>query len=62
MKLGHIACALGRHSVDSEGIKRAGGQMFGRCRCCGTPMEEVAPHSWAAMRVRDAGLGRRAIR
>ena len=61
MKLGQIACAFGKHSVDREGIKRAGGQQFSRCRCCKTPMEEVEPHLWAAMRVKDAGLGRQAI-
>ncbi len=59
MKLGQIACALGKHKVDREAIKRAGGQKF--CRNCRTPMEEVEPHSWAAMQVKDAGLGRRAI-
>lgn len=61
MKLGHIACALGKHKVDRESIKHAGGQKFSRCRNCRAPMEEIEPHLWATMRVKDAGLGRRAI-
>ena len=61
MTLGKIACALGKHAVDREKIKRAGGQQFSSCRNCKTPMEEVEPHHWAAMRFRDAGLGRQAI-
>lgn len=61
MGLNKIACAFGKHKVDREGVKRAGGQQVGRCRNCKTPLEEIEPHNWAAMRVKDAGLGRRAI-
>ncbi|MDG5747830.1 hypothetical protein P8Q88_06525 [Qipengyuania sp. XHP0207] len=61
MSFNHIACAFGKHKVDREGIKRAGGQQFGRCRTCKTPLEETEPHHWAALRVKDAGLGRQAI-
>lgn len=62
MGLGRIACAFGRHRVDSTDVKRAGGMQVGRCRSCRAPMEEVEPHLWAVQRVHDAGLGPRAIR
>ena len=61
MSFGHIACAFGKHRVDNSEIKRAGGQHFGRCRTCKTPLEEIEPHHWSTLRVKDAGLGRQAI-
>ena len=61
MKMGLLACAFGRHTVDYANMRKAGGMHVGRCRCCSTPMEEVEPHSWAVQKVRDAGLGPRAF-
>lgn len=57
MKLGMLACALGRHSVDKTNLRKAGGMHVGRCRSCNTHMEEIEPHVWSVLRVRDAGLG-----
>jgi len=62
MKLGYVACALGRHSIDPQGVKPIHGGQVGRCRRCSAPMEEVAPHVWAAQQARDAGLGPRGLR
>ena len=59
--MGRIACAMGRHSVDSANVTRVSGQRVGRCRNCKAPMEEVEPQSWAVQKVRDAGLGPRAF-
>ena len=59
--MGRIACAMGRHSVDSANVTRVSGQRVGRCRNCKAPMEEVEPHSWEVQKVRDAGLGPRAF-
>jgi len=59
--MGRIACAMGRHSVDSATVTRVSGQRVGRCRNCKAPMEEVEPHSWAVQKVRDAGLKPRAF-
>ena len=56
MKMGILACALGRHSVDTTNLRKAGGMHVGRCRCCNTPMEEIEPFVWSVLRVRDAGL------
>ncbi len=61
MTLGRIACAVGRHSIDQNGVKRAGGQHFGRCRCCKTPMIEIEPNHWAVQQIKDAGLSPRAF-
>ena len=61
MGLGRIACAIGRHNIDRDNVKRVSGQRVGRCRSCRTPMEEVEPHHWAVQQIHDAGLGRRAI-
>ena len=61
MKLGYIACALGRHSIDRDGVKHVHGAHVGRCRRCSTPMEEIEPHRWQVQHVRDAGLGPRSF-
>lgn len=57
MKIGMLACAFGRHSVDHANMRKAGGSHVGRCRCCKTPMEEIEPFVWGVLRVKDAGLG-----
>lgn len=59
MNLGLLACALGHHRVDKTHMRKAGGMHVGRCRGCAAPMEEVEPHSWQVLQVRDAGLGPR---
>ncbi|GGE05169.1 hypothetical protein GCM10011515_25900 [Tsuneonella deserti] len=59
VKLAHLACAFGRHSVDMGAVRRVHGGQVGRCRHCATPMEESMPHTWTVLHVRDAGLGGR---
>ncbi|UVI40239.1 hypothetical protein [Qipengyuania spongiae] len=59
MKLAYLTCALGRHSVDLTNVRRTHGGHVGRCRHCGTALEEVAPFVWKAQKVHDAGLGNR---
>lgn len=59
MKLAQFACALGKHSLDRNNLRRIHGLHVGRCRNCASPMEEVTPHVWEIQQVRDAGLGRR---
>ena len=61
MKMGLLACAFGRHSVDFSNMRKAGGMHVGKCRCCHTPVEEIEPHVWDVMRVKDAGLGPRSF-
>lgn len=61
MKMGLLACAFGRHSVDHANMRKAGGMHVGQCRCCRTPMEEIEPHVWDVLRVKDAGLGPRSF-
>jgi hypothetical protein len=59
VKLAHLACAVGRHSVDQSAVRRVHGGQVGRCKHCSTPLEESAPYTWTPLRVRDAGLGGR---
>lgn len=59
MKLAQFACALGRHRLDEGKVRRIHGGRVSRCQHCNAPMEEVSPHAWQVLRVRDAGLGRR---
>lgn len=59
MKLAQIGCAFGKHSLDESKIRKVHGSQVGKCRNCSSPMEEVTPHVWEVLRVRDAGLGRR---
>ena len=40
-------------------VRRIHGASISRCRHCATPMEESMPHTWTALKVRDAGLGGR---
>ncbi|EDL49593.1 hypothetical protein ED21_18382 [Erythrobacter sp. SD-21] len=42
-------------------MRKTGGMHVGKCRCCHTPMEEIEPHVWDVMRVKDAGLGPRSF-
>ena len=42
MKVGLLACAFGRHSVDVANKRKAGGMHVGKCACCKTPMEEMS--------------------
>ena len=59
MKLAALACAFGKHSLDTDKLGRIHGSRVGRCRHCTAPMEEIAPQVWQIQRVPDAGLGRR---
>jgi hypothetical protein len=59
MKLAHISCAFGRHSVDQSAIRRVHGGQVGRCRYCTTLLEESSPYTWTKLQVHDAGLGGR---
>ena len=59
MKLAAFGCALGRHSLDRNTVRRVHGAQVGRCRRCGSAMEETMPNVWGLQQVRDAGLGRR---
>ena len=59
MKLAHLACALGRHSVDPSKVRAVHGGQVSRCRHCATPLEQIMPQEWTPLRVRDAGLGGR---
>lgn len=59
MKMGLLACAIGRHTVDHANMRKAGGNHVGRCKCCNTPMEEIEPLVWGVLRMKDAGLGPR---
>ncbi|TCJ39851.1 hypothetical protein [Parafrankia sp. BMG5.11] len=59
MKLAHISCAFGRHSVDQSAIRRVHGGHVGKCRTCATPLEESSPFRWTKLHIRDAGLGGR---
>lgn len=59
MKLAKIGCALGKHSLDRNTVRRVHGAQVGRCRHCNSAMEETQPNVWALQRVHDAGLGRR---
>lgn len=59
LKLAHLSCAFGRHSVDQGKVRRVHGGQVSRCRHCATPMEETMPFTWTALKVRDAGLGGR---
>ena len=61
MKIGLLACAFGRHTVDHANMRKAGGSQFCKCRNCKTPMEEIAPHVWDVLQVKDAGLGPRSF-
>ena len=61
MKMGILACAFGRHRVDMANMRKAGGMHVGKCRCCKSPMEEVEPHVWQVLQVKDAGLGPRSF-
>ena len=61
MKMGLLACAVGRHAVDRDSVRKAGGSQFCKCRRCKTPLEETAPHVWAVLKVKDAGLGPRSF-
>jgi len=61
MKLGLIACAVGRHRVDVANVRHAHSIHVGKCRCCRAPLEEVMPNSWRKLQVRDAGLGPRSF-
>ena len=61
MNMGMLACAFGRHSVDKANMRKAGGSHVGKCRCCKAPMQEVEPHSWQVIQVKDAGLGPRSF-
>ncbi|WP_152980286.1 hypothetical protein [Tsuneonella troitsensis] len=62
MKIAHLACAFGRHSVDMSAVRRIHGGSVSRCRHCATPMEESMPHHWTVQYVRDAGLADRILR
>lgn len=59
MKLAQLACAFGKHSLDTDKLGRIHGSRVGRCRHCAAPMEEVGPEVWQVQRIRDAQLGRR---
>lgn len=59
MKLAHFACAIGRHRVDTRGVKKVFGMNVGRCTHCATPLEEEYPNHWVPQAVRDAELERR---
>lgn len=61
MGFAKLACALGRHKVDTSAIKHIHAGHVGRCRTCATPLEESEPHTWTVLRVHDAGLGRRGL-
>ena len=61
MNLGIFACAMGRHKIDSNAIRRVHGQQVARCRRCSTALEQVALE-WVPVKVRDAGLHHRMLR
>ena len=56
MKIGHIACAFGKHSIDETAIKGRFGYRVGRCRRCSTALEERFHNDWGVLQKRDAGL------
>lgn len=60
MFFGKIACAFGKHTVDRSAIKHNFASDVGRCRHCGTMMEQHEDH-WTVHRVHDAGLGHQTI-
>ncbi len=62
MKFAHFGCALGRHSIDLNNLRRIHGGQVGRCRHCNTPMEESEPGSWASVQVHNADIGARRLR
>jgi hypothetical protein len=62
MTLGHLACAMGRHRVDPNAVRRVHGGNVSRCRRCASALEEIMPGEWAVQLVRDAGLGERIVR
>ena len=59
MKFAHLACALGRHSIDTSAVKKVFGMNVGRCSRCSTPLEELWRDHWVPQQVRDAGLSHR---
>lgn len=60
MKLGILACALGRHACDARAERKVHGQRFSRCRHCRTPMEMIGVE-WQPILVHDAALSRRKL-
>ena len=61
MKLAHFACAVGRHRVDANRVKKVFGMNVSRCSHCSTPLEEAWRDHWVAQRVGDAGLNQRLL-
>ncbi|MBD3730965.1 MAG: hypothetical protein IE933_14810 [Sphingomonadales bacterium] len=62
MKLSKIACAFGKHSVDTQSIRVKYGQQYGRCQRCATPLEDGGLNQWVPVALRDAGLDHRRLR
>lgn len=60
MKLGTIACAIGRHSIDKNEIRKVHGQQVARCRRCSTALEFV-DFEWMPVALRSASLGGRKL-
>ena len=56
---GRIGCALGRHTVDRDGLRVVMGQRVGRCKTCATPLEESFRDVFVRPSLRDAELGPR---
>ena len=62
MKLGIFACAVGRHKVAQDSVKRAHGRAVAKCGRCAMALEEEFPGQWVPIEIRDAGLGFRSVR
>ncbi len=60
MKLGTIACAMGRHSIKTDEIRQIHGMKVARCRRCSTALEFV-DFEWMPIALRSASLGGRKL-
>ena len=59
MVIGRIACALGRHRIDRDNIRKVSGRETARCKSCRRVLEQEAPGIWNEIPLHDAGLGHR---
>lgn len=62
MKLGIFACALGRHKVVEDSVRRGHGRAVAKCGRCSIALEEEFKDHWVPIEIRDAGLGFRWVR
>lgn len=60
MRIGIVACALGRHACDKRTERKVNGQRYARCRNCRTPMEMVGIE-WQPIMLHNASFNHRKL-